>query len=148
MALWAWLADSAGLLLVLALLYGLALVVRRKALARHGGTFELSLRVRDLARGRGWVLGLGRYSGDRLEWFRIFSLWPRPGQSWARGDLTYDSQRDPEGGERLTLYAGHLVVVCGSCQGPVQLAMSPSALTGLQSWLEAGPPGAASHRER
>ncbi|HSE08478.1 MAG TPA: DUF2550 family protein, partial [Nocardioidaceae bacterium] len=23
---------------------------------------------------RGWVLGIGRYSGDALEWFRIFSL--------------------------------------------------------------------------
>ena len=28
--------------------------------------------------GRGWLLGLGRYSGDALEWFRIFSLSPRP----------------------------------------------------------------------
>ena len=147
MAVWEWIADSAGLLLVLALLYGLGLVVRRKLLARNGGTFELSVRVRDTGRTRGWALGLGRYSGDRIEWFRIFSLWPRPRYSWPRRDLTYESQREPEGGERLTLYSGHVVVVCRSCLGPVQLAMTPSALTGLQAWLEAAPPGAANRRE-
>ena len=36
--------------------------------------------------GRGWLLGIGRYSGDQLEWFRIFSLSPRPKRSWPRGD--------------------------------------------------------------
>ena len=41
------------------------LVVRRRVLSRHGGTFELSHRVRpDEEPGRGWLLGLGRYSGD------------------------------------------------------------------------------------
>ena len=69
-------------LLVLVLLYGLALVVRRRLLSRHGGTFELSYRVRSEKAGRGWLLGLGRYSGDDLEWFRIFSLSPRPKRVW------------------------------------------------------------------
>src|SRR6476659_737799 len=74
MAIWQWLADSAGFVLLLVLLYGLALVVRRRTLSRHGGTFELSVRVRSTQAGRGWVLGLGRYDGERLEWFRIFSV--------------------------------------------------------------------------
>ena len=79
-----------ALLLVLVLLYGLALVVRRRVLSRHGGTFELSHRVRPGKAGRGWVLGLGRYSGDTLEWFRIFSLSPRPqARLAARSELSY-----------------------------------------------------------
>ena len=65
MPLWQWLLDAAGVLLVLVLLYGLALVVRRRVLSRHGGTFELSYRVRSEQAGRGWLLGLGRYSGER-----------------------------------------------------------------------------------
>ena len=96
MPLWQLLLDAAGAVLVLVLLYGLALVVRRRLLSRHGGTFEFSYRVRPEKAGRGWLLGLGRYSGDTLEWFRIFSLSPRPKSSWARGTLAYIGRRDPE----------------------------------------------------
>ncbi|MDQ6642535.1 MAG: DUF2550 domain-containing protein [Actinomycetota bacterium] len=143
MALWQWFADSAGFLLVLVLVYGIVLVVRRRLLSRHGGTFELSVRVRVSQPGRGWVLGVGRYAGEQLEWFRIFSLAPRPKRTWRRGEIVYESQRPSEGSERLTMYAGHVVVTCLTSAGPIEMAMSPSALTGLQSWLEAAPPGAA-----
>ena len=47
MPLWQWLLDAAGLLLVLVLLYGGLLVLRRRVLSRHGGTFELSHRTAD-----------------------------------------------------------------------------------------------------
>ncbi|MEP6817423.1 MAG: DUF2550 domain-containing protein [Marmoricola sp.] len=143
MALWQWLVDSAGSILLLVLGYGITLVVRRRLLSRNGGTFELSVRVRVNQPGRGWVLGVGRYAGERLEWFRIFSLAPRPKRSWRRGEIVYDSQRPSEGTEQFTLYGGHVVVTCLTSAGPVEMAMSPSALTGLQSWLEAAPPGAA-----
>ena len=141
MPLWQLLLDAAGAVLVLVLLYGLALVVRRRLLSRHGGTFELSYRVRSEKAGRGWLLGLGRYSGETLEWFRIFSLSPRPKSTWARGALAYTGRRDPEGPERMSLYPDHTVVQCESAQGAVELAMAPTSLMGFQSWLEAGPPG-------
>src|SRR5687767_5482443 len=101
MPLWQWVLDAAGVLLGLVLLYGLALVVRRRLLARHGGTFELSYRVRPERAGRGWLLGLGRYSGDELEWFRVFSLSPRPKRVWPRSDLSYGARREPEGVEQV-----------------------------------------------
>ena len=94
MPVWQWLLDLVGLVLLLALLYGIALIVRRRFLARHGGTFELSCRLRTDRPGRGWLLGLGRYSGDSLEWFRIFSLSPRPRMSWSRQQMTYSGRRD------------------------------------------------------
>ena len=59
MPLWQWLLDAAGVLLGLALIYGIALVIRRRVLSRHGGTFEMSYRVRSEKAGRGWLLGLG-----------------------------------------------------------------------------------------
>lgn len=135
--------DVVGLLLLAVLVYAIALVVRRRLLARHGGTFELSYRKRSGAPGRGWVLGVGRYNGQCLEWFRIFSLSPRPTRSWERRDLAYSGRRDPEGHEVHALYAGHVVVVCQAGDRTVELGMSPSSLTGLQSWLEAGPPGSS-----
>ncbi|RLV51038.1 DUF2550 family protein [Nocardioides mangrovicus] len=147
MALWQWLVDSAGFVLLLVLVYAVGLVVRRRLLSRHGGTFELSVRTPDADSGRGWILGLGRYGGEDVEWFRIFSLSPWPKRTWYRGHLAYESQRPSADNERFTLYEGHVVVVCRTDDGPVEMAMSPSALTGLQSWLEAAPPGAGARRE-
>lgn len=141
MPVWEWLLDVVGLGLLLALLYGISLIVRRRFLARHGGTFELSYRVRTEHPGRGWLLGIGRYSGQSLEWFRIFSLSPRPKRVWARDLLEYSGRRAPAGPEEMSLYDGHVVAACHYDGQPLEIAMSESALTGFQSWLESGPPG-------
>jgi len=141
MPLWQWIVDIAGGLLLLLVLYGAALVVRRRLLGRHGGTFELSHRVRTDRPGRGWVLGVGRYSGEILEWYRVFSLSPRPKRAWQRDQLSYDGRREPMGAEQTSLYPDHLVICCRSDDGEVELALSGASLTGFQSWLEARPPG-------
>lgn len=143
MPAWQWALDSVGVVFGLLAVYGLALIVRRHLISRAGGTFELSFRARPERAGRGWVLGVGRYTGDTLEWWRIFSLSFRPKHSWRRSELGYAGRRQPDGGERMSLYADHVVVSCSSPEGSLELAMSPSSLTGFQAWLEAGPPGAA-----
>ena len=141
MPLWQWVLDIVGALLLLVLLYGVALVVRRRWIARDGGTFELSYRVRSDRAGRGWVLGIGRYSGDLLEFFRIFSVLPRPMRTLDRADLSYEGERQAAGAEGHALYAGHVIISLGTDAGPVDLALSPEALTGFLAWLEAAPPG-------
>ncbi len=141
MPTWEWLVDSSGVLLLLLLVYGLCLVVRRRWLSRHGGTFEFSVRVRSGRAGRGWILGVGRYTGDVLEWFRVFSLAPRARYSYRRNELEFVSRRDAEGVESYSLYSGHIVVTCRTPDGLLEVAMSPDALTGFLAWLEAAPPG-------
>lgn len=146
MPVWQWLADSAGFLLALVVVLVVLLVLRRRLISRHGGTFELS--VRDAGRGtiedgRGWVLGLARYRDDSLEWFRIFSPIPLPQRTWRRADLTIRSQREPSAAERYAVFEGSVVVCCRTPNGDLELAIGHRALTGLQSWLEAGPPGGA-----
>lgn len=148
MPVWQWLLQSAGTLLLLPLLYGVALIVRRRVLSRHGGTFELSCRLRTTHPGRGWLIGLGRYSGEDLEWFRIFSLSPKPRRVWSRSSLSFAARREPAGAEQISLYAEHVVVSCSTADGPVELAMGEASLTGFQSWLEAGPPGTDWDRHR
>jgi hypothetical protein len=144
-AVWQWLLDSAGAVLLLIVCFGLLLVVRRRVISRNGGTFELSVRVRPAQSsgpaGRGWVLGLGRYDGGTLQWFRLFSPVPRPRYEWKRDELALRGHRQPTGAESMALFSGHVVVECETFVGRMELAMSPSALTGFQSWLEAGPPG-------
>lgn len=141
MAWWEWLLDVSGIALLLLLAYGVGLVLRRRILARHGGTFELSHRLRSDTAGRGWVLGMGRYSGEKLEWFRIFTLWPRPKVVWSRDQLMYDGRREPVGAEHASLYPDHVVIRCATRTGEVEFAMSLASLTGFQAWLEAKPPG-------
>ncbi|WP_395692616.1 DUF2550 domain-containing protein [Nocardioides sp.] len=141
MPVWQWLLDAAGILLAVVVCLGVGLVLRRRLLSRHGGTFELSYRVRSTKAGRGWLLGLGRYSGETLEWFRYFSLWPRPKRVLQRSRLTFVGRREPEGVEQMSLYPDHVVLSCSTPDGPVELAMSAASLMGFQSWLEAGPPG-------
>lgn len=76
-------------------------MVRRRIIARHGGTFELAFRVRADRPGRGWVLGIGRYSGETLEWFRVFSLRPSPHRSWQRVAMAYHSSHNPDAEEQI-----------------------------------------------
>ena len=116
-------------------------MLRRRVLSRHGGTFELSHRTAKATPGSGWVLGLGRYSGDNLEWFRIFSLSPWPKHVWGRSRMSYDGRRDADEGERHVLYPGHVVIACTTPDGAVELALSAQSLTGFQAWLESHRPG-------
>lgn len=129
-------------LVVLVLVPFLAVSLRRRLLAREGGAIEVSLRLKDRRHGGGWVLGVGRYAGDDLQWFRVFSLSPRPRRTLSRRDLQVRCRRQPKGPESLALLKGVEVIELVSTTGPVQIALDPSALTGFLAWLEARPPGA------
>ncbi len=159
MPLWQWVADVIGAALLLVLLFGLGIVLRRRWVSRSGGVFEMSFReappgqvlahrdpgavstTQTASSARGWTLGIGRYSGEALECFRIFSLAPRPRRRLERCGLTYLGQREPQGMEVHAIYAGHVIIACSTSRGVVELALAPDALTGLLAWLEAAPPG-------
>ena len=144
---WLTVLDSLGALAALLVLTLLWLFARRRWLSRLGGTFECSVRTRSSSGGspgsaaRGWVLGLGRYSGDELEWFRVFSFSPRPRYIFDRS-LEIVERRRPSGPEAFALYSGHVVVrVLLPDSRTVELAMGERALTGFLAWTEASPPG-------
>ena len=137
-----YIAEVLGLLAVLVSVPLLVLVVRRRVLQHGGGTVEVSLRLKRGASGRGWVLGVGRFDGDALEWYRVFSLTMRPRRTLSRRDLTVLARREPSGPERLALLSGAVVMECRNSHGSVDIAMEPSAVTGFLAWLEATPPGA------
>ena len=130
------------LLLVVLLLVLVAGLARRVGLQHAGGTVELSLRLKRPGPGRGWVNGVGRFVGDELRWYRVFSLSPRPRRRYSRKSLTVLRRREPSGAEHRALQAGAVVMECRVADLPVELAMSSSAVTGFLAWLEARPPGA------
>jgi len=139
--LWIWLLDSLALALVLATLLVSLLVLRRRVVARRSGTFDLSVCRQAGPQPTAWVIGVGSYGPESLDWYRTFSFawWPR--YRFLRGELEIFERREPEGGEAFALDAGDVIVRIKHPSGVQQFAMSPSALTGLLAWLESSPPG-------
>jgi hypothetical protein len=136
-----------GVLIVLA---GLGLIFfRREVISRSGGTIDMNMRLSTFVAGRGWAPGVGRFAGDELRWYRVFSLGLRPRRVLSRDQLVVKERRPPEGAERLAMPTGWVVVRCigraGSARTDVELALAESALTGFLSWLESAPPGALRH---
>jgi hypothetical protein len=131
---------------VLILFVGLLLIfVRREVISRAGGTIDMNMRLTTLVPGRGWAPGVGRFTGDELRWYRMFSFGVRPRRVLARQGLRVEQRRPPEGAERLAMPEGWVVVRCTGLVrggGAVELALAEAAYTGFQSWLESAPPGA------
>ena len=140
------LAFEVGGALLAAAVLGLFLIgLRRRLIQRPGGTFDCSLRLapgQDAEpTGKGWVYGVARYSGDRVEWFRVFSYAFRPRRVLERPAIEVKGRRQPEGSEELALLSDAVVLSCSHRGVHLELAMSDDALTGFLAWLEAAPPG-------
>jgi hypothetical protein len=133
--------EGFGLVLGVALIFLVTLFARRLVIAR-GGTVQLSVRLNSRQRGRGWAIGMGRFSGDRLVWYRLFSLSPRPRRVFNRRDLQVVGRRDPSDTEQHALMHGAVVLECATRDGDViELAMDNATLTGFLSWMEAATRG-------
>jgi hypothetical protein len=117
-----------------------SLGVRRMLLQRPVGTFACSLRLGEHPDGEGWSYGVGRYHGDRVEWFPIFSLAWRPRHVMTRRQLAVSNRRDAAPVEAPSIPAGSVVLVCTLGTEPLELAMSHGAMTGFLSWAESAPP--------
>ena len=127
----------------------------------------MNMRLSTFMPGRGWAPGLGRFTGDELQWYRLFSFGIRPRRVLVRHQLVIEERRAPAGAERLAMPEGWVVVRCGAGHrvghpgtrpvgpGPVtgstnggasaasvELALAESAYTEFLSWVESAPPGA------
>ncbi|XTZ14343.1 DUF2550 domain-containing protein [Micromonospora echinospora] len=138
--------EGIGIGLAVFVVAVLILFLRRALVTRTGGTIRLHVRVSTLLDGRGWSPGLGRFVGDELRWYRMFSFAIRPKRVLSRETLVVRRRRLPEGQERFSMPADWVILSCTSQQTPIEIAMERSTVTGFLSWLEAAPPGAASPR--
>lgn len=125
--------DVIGAVLLAACLVLIAFVARRHLLHRRGGTVEMSWHRAH------WTFGTGRYERDRLEWFRTFSLSPRPRYTLMRGSVQVSSRRMPRGAEVWSLVPDAIVLECATHDGFVEVALPSSAVVGFLAWLESSP---------
>jgi hypothetical protein len=106
-----------------------------------------------MVEGRGWAPGFARFSGDELRWYRMFSLSPWPRRGLHRRELTVAGRRTPNPAEQVLVPADWTVVrllrpprvvhpdPLASDDKLVEIAMSPTVVTGCLSWYESAPPG-------
>ena len=133
--------EIAGICVVVLLALLVAVFLRARLLMIGGGTIRLQVRVSTLVPGRGWSTGIGRFSGDELRFYRMFSFAVRPKRVLNRRSLTVSRGRLPEGPERLTMPGHWVILACCTGTALIEIAMAESTATGFSSWLEAGPPG-------
>lgn len=136
----------AGILLVAVVLVA-CLVIRRVQLLRGGGVDVSLRRGVEPADGSGWHVGVGRYRGDELAWFRLTSLWPGPTLVVDRTLLEIVDRRAPTEAEVESIPAAGVVLRCRTPARMLELAMGPGVLTGFLAWLEATPPGRTGYRQ-
>jgi hypothetical protein len=128
---------------VLLVLLGVGLVVvvvafllRRRFLLSGLGAVTMWLRP---VRSPRWSVGVAWYGGDMLLWYRGLSLAVRPQERFNRSELQVESQRSP-GRDDLALPSDVVVLMITTPEGPRQLAMDSSTVTGFLSWVESAPP--------
>ncbi|UOY01405.1 DUF2550 domain-containing protein [Blastococcus sp. PRF04-17] len=122
-----------GLLLMLAV----AFLLRRRFLLSGLGAVTMWLRP---VRSPRWSVGVAWYGGDVLLWYRGLSLAVRPHERLSRNEIQVESRRSP-GREDLALPSDVVVLTIATPEGPRELAMDTSTVTGFLSWMEAAPPG-------
>ena len=138
---------AVALLLIVVVL--VTLVIRRLRLIRSGGVDVWQRRVRASAptSTRGWNLGVLRYRGEEIAWFRVISLSGGAEVRLSRRQIEITERRGPGPSEEFVLPSDATVLRCRDGGRTVELAMSQDVLTGFLSWLEATPPGNFNHRQ-
>jgi Protein of unknown function (DUF2550) len=83
-----------------------------------------------------WSAGIAHYGAGRIDWWRSWSLAPRPSRSWFRDELQVVQRASlaRSGDQDLVL------VRCRYHGKEFDLTMSADACAGLTAWLEAAPP--------
>lgn len=99
--------------------------------------------MRDGGPGVGWVLGFARYRGDRLDWYRAFSLALRPSRSFSRAGTSWQRRRVATALEEVVLFDNSWIVTIKDrfTGHEHNLAIDLENVLGLMAWLESAPPG-------
>lgn len=139
--MWPWFIDVLALSVAITLALFIVMAVRRWVISRRGTTIDLSVTRHPENDASGWIIGVGRYRGEDLEFFRLFSLWPVPRYTFRRGTVEVLGRRSPSPRESRRTHHSFVVAQVETQTPVAQVALTPGALTALLAWLESAPPG-------
>jgi hypothetical protein len=123
-------------LVALLVVVGVAFQIRRRFLLFGLGAVTMWVRRPGMLR---WSVGVAWYGSDALLWYRGLSFAVRPHERLSREAMQITGQRSVRRDD-LALPGDLVVVECATSDGPRELAMDRSTVTGLLSWLESAPP--------
>jgi hypothetical protein len=123
-------------LVALLVVVAVAFQIRRRFLLFGLGAVTMWVRRPGMLR---WSVGVAWYSSDDLLWYRGLSFAVRPHERLSREAMQITGQRGVRRDD-LALPNDLVVVECATSDGPRELAMDRSTVTGLLSWLESAPP--------
>ncbi len=138
---WGWTELALAVVLVGVVAPVLGLFLRRKWLGSRSRVFDCSLRPANATPGSGWMLGVARYGGDELQWFRVFSVSLRPYRVIDRTHSQVDTTRSPDVLEAGVLDADQRIATLAGADAGVSLAFAPQEFTAFLGWMEGGLPG-------
>jgi hypothetical protein len=113
-----------------------AFLLRRRFLLSGLGAVTVWFRPEGTPR---WSVGVAWYGGDALLWYRALSLSVRPQKRFCRSDFAVRERRSA-GRDDVALPSDVVVLSCTTGEGPRELAMDASTVTGFLSWVESAPP--------
>jgi hypothetical protein len=108
---------------------------RLRTLSGRVGSFLCSAR-RAEPPGTAWAAGIAHYGAGRIDWWRSWSLSPRPARSLRREDIEVTGRAPVSGSDDPDLVLVH----CRYQGTEYEVTMSWDAYAGLTAWLEAAPP--------
>lgn len=128
----------------------LVVIIRRQWLLSRDSIFSCEICRRLPGNGSRWALGVARYCGDNLLWYKLISLSFRPTVTIRRSMTRLVDHRQPSPQDRLLAINSHLIArlevqEAGKSTRIMELGLANDSLMGLMSWLEASPPGGASY---
>ncbi len=129
----AWVAVAVVALLALLAAIG---AWRLRRLSHRVGSFPCHARAADTP-SAAFTLGIAHYAVGRIDWYRCWSLAPRPARTWSRDRLEVTGRVPLDQAGQPDQY----LVRCRYDGTDFELSMSTGAYSGLASWLEAAPPG-------
>ena len=112
-----------------------AFLLRRRFLLSGLGAVTMWLRPAHSVR---WSVGVAWFGDDSLLWYRALSLAVRPQRRLPRADLRVGGRRGATADD-LALPTDVVVLTLETGDGPQELAMESSTLTGFLSWVESAP---------
>ena len=121
---------------VVAALVAAAGLSRLRTLANRVGSFACGARAAGNPAGP-FTPGIAHYAVGRIEWYRCWSLAPRPARTWVRDRLVITGRVPLDQAGQSDQY----LVQCRYDGTDFELSLSAGAYAGLASWLEAAPPG-------
>jgi hypothetical protein len=129
--------------IAIAVLGALALVLaagisRLRTLSRRVGSFNCAARATGNPEGS-WTPGIAQYAVGRIEWWRCWSLSPRPARTWPGAGRGFPRPTPLDPDERGQ--GDHYLVQCRYDGLDFELDLAAGDYFGLASWLEAAPPG-------